>query len=284
MSATTVPLPPAVLPGPPGEPTLPLPLPERSPRPRRAEVPRAPSAPAPILPTEGALFPWLAGRFAPGEATLWMGPSSAMDRVLDLLYAGNAAVGGRILLLEGANRFDPYRIAEGGRPLGVDPGEVLERIRLARAFTAYQLVALVDGWAREARRYRPTLLIGHELPALFESDEVPREEYAPLLSHVAEELRGLVAATRAPLLLTVPGGPARFPGLTELGPRLNDVVSFRPRGDRLRMVAYRESAECLLLPRPRGQHGLEEFAPITDAEVMAWDAPPRRTVRRSRSG
>ncbi len=287
MSATSVLVPPAVE-RPPVGPALPFPVPEGIPfGPPRASRsrPRPPSPASPEfrLPTEGTLFPWLARRFAPGEATVWMGPSSAIDRILHLLYAGSAAVGGRISLVEGANRFDPYRIAEGGRPLGLDPARVLEGIRLARAFTAYQLVALVDGWAQEARAHRPTLLVGHELPLLFESSEVPEEERAPLLTHVAGTLRDLAARWGAPLLLTVPGGPMRFPGLTDAGPRLNDVVDFRPRGDRLTLTAYREASECLLLPRAPGQHGLEEYGPIVDGEVMAWDAPHRRTGRRSRN-
>jgi hypothetical protein len=282
MSTLSVPVLPAL-------PTLPdpLPRPERGPRPQtargRASAPRGSPA-GPPLPAEGTLFPWLAARFLPGEATVWTGPSFAMDRLLELLYAGSARAGGRISLIEGANRFDPYRIAEGGRPLSVDPETVLEGIRLARAFTAYQLVALVDGWSREARDARPTLLVGHDLPALFEGEELPAEERVPLLTHVARTLRALTERTGLPLLLTVPGGPARFPGLTRVGPRLADVVDFKVRGDRLRLVAYRERAECWLVPRPPGQHGLEQFAPIVDAEVMAWDAPPRPTGRRWKSG
>jgi hypothetical protein len=261
------------------------PLPSTAGRARvRTRRRRRSALPVPLLPAEGILFPWLARRFAPGEATLWVGAPSVIDPILRLLYAGSAAVDGRISLLEGANRFDPYRVAEGGRAVGIDPGTVLDRIRLARAFTAYQLVALVDGWAREIRRHRPTLLVAHDLPTLFESEEVPREERVPLLTHVAQELRRVVETTGCPLLLPLPGGPNRFPGLAEEGPRLFDVVKFRPHAGRLDLVAYREVAECLLLPRASDQHGLEEFGAITDAEVMAWDAPPRRTGKRSRSG
>ena len=181
----------------------PLPRTDRvrlTPHPRRVRS-------VPLLPSSPALFPWLARRFAPGEATLWVGPRPAVEPILELLYAGNAAAHGRVSLLEGANRFHPYRIGELGRSLGVDATETLRRIRLARAFTAYQMVALVDGWAAEARRHPPTLLIGHDLPALFADDEVPAEERTALLRHIAHALAPLLREVRVPLLLTLgPGG------------------------------------------------------------------------------
>ncbi|HYA54184.1 MAG TPA: hypothetical protein VEG42_01100, partial [Thermoplasmata archaeon] len=116
------------------------PLPSFSPPapslPKLAFHPRRRLRAAPLLPPEPALFPWLARRFAPGEATIWTGPSVALEPVLELLYAGNARARGRISLLEGENRFHPYRIGELGRAFGVDAAETLRRIRLARAFTA----------------------------------------------------------------------------------------------------------------------------------------------------
>ena len=238
-----------------------------------------------LLPPEPALFPWLARRFAPGEMTLWVGPRAAVEPILELLYAGSARAGGAVSLLEGANRFHPYRIGELGRSLGVDAAETLHRIRLARAFTAYQMVALVDGWAREARRYPPTLLVAHDLPAMFAADEILDDERAALLAHVARTLRSLAEDVRVPLLLTLaPGGVERFSGLADEGPRWADLVTFVRGPGTLRLRALRDDARLAFVPRPGGQHGIEEFGGGTAEEVIAWGAPPRPTVRRSRSG
>jgi len=240
----------------------------------------------PLLPHEPALFPWLARRFAPGELTIWTGARVAVEPILELLYAGSARARGRISLLEGANRFHPYRVGEVGRSLGVDPTDTLHRIRLARAFTAYQMVALVDGWAAEARRHAPTLLVAHDLPAMFAADEVPEDERTALLRHVARTLRALADDVGAPLLATLePGGLERFPGLTDEGPRWCDYLTFvRGRGT-LKLRALRDDARLAIVPRPGGQRGMEEFGGGSSSEeVIAWGAPPRRTARHSKSG
>ncbi len=265
---------------PPAVPRLP-----RLPFPRRARArPRRRSA-GPLLPAAPALFPWLDRRFAPGELTLWTGPRAAVEPILELLYAGSAVVRGRISLLEGANRFHPYRIGELGRSLGVDARRTLEGIRLARAFTVYQMVALVDGWEAEARRHPPTLLVGHDLPALFADPEVPAEERLALLRHLARTLVPLIDRVRVPLLLTLgPGGIATFPGLAEEGPRWADVVTFERGPSGLRLRALRDDARLTFVARPSGQRGLEEFGGVSAEEVIAWDVPPRPTGRRSRSG
>lgn len=262
-------------------PSLPAPRPRVRRPPRSARI-RA----APVLPSAPALFPWIARGLAPGEVTLWCGARSAVEPVLELLYAGSALARGRISLLEGANRFHPYRLGELGRSLGLGAEETLERIRLARAFTAHQMVALVEGWAREARRHPPTLLVGHDLPTLFWDGETPDDERDALLRHVARTLADLLREIRVPLLLTLgPDGPARFPGLADDGPRWAELVLFERGPTTLRARALRHDARLALVPRDAGQRGIEEFGDAPPAEeVIGWDAPYRRTARRSRSG
>jgi hypothetical protein len=279
--APVVPFPwPGPFPSPPAEPAASPAAPFRL-----ARRHRAPVRVRPILPPTPALFPWLARRFAPGEATLFEGPTAAVEPIVELLYAGSALARGRISLLEGANRFHPYRIGELGRSLGGDATGTLQRIRLARAFTAYQMVALVDAWAAEARRHPPTLLVGHDLPALFGADEILEDERAQLLRHVARTLGALLRDVPVPLLLTLgPGGLARFPGLADEGPRWADRVSLVRGPGTLRMRALRDDARLSLVPRPAGQRGMEEFGGGGAEEVIAWDVPRRRTARRSRSG
>ncbi len=263
---------------------------ERAPRPRLPGVEPPLSRRSPrgrltrLLPTEPALFPWIARRLAPGEATVWAGPPRAVQALLELLYAGSAASGGRISLLEGANRFDPYRIGELGRSLGVDATETVRRIRLARAFTAYQMVALVDRWGAEARRGRPTLLVGHDLATLFHDEEIPEEEQVGLLGHVARSLGALAGRLDVPLLLTLGAdGLDGFPSLAEEGPRWYDYVRLRRGASTLTLEALRDGGRFTIVPRPAGQTGLEEFGVGSAGEVMAWDAPLRRTAKRSRS-
>ena len=264
---------------------------ERAPRPRLPGVEPPLSRRSPragtsrLLPSAPALFPWIARRLAPGEATVWTGAPRTVASLLELLYAGSAAAGGRISLLEGANRFDPYRIGELGRALGVDATETVRRIRLARAFTAYQMVALVDRWGPAVRRDRPSLLVGHDLPALFHDDEIPEEEQDGLLRHLARSLRGLCEHSGVPLLLTLgPDGADSFPSLAQDGPRWFDYIRLERGRSTLRLEALRDGRRFSVVPRAGGQSGLEEFAEGAEQEVMAWDAPFRRTVRPSKSG
>ncbi len=253
-------------------------------RPKLVLHPRRTRA-APLLPSEPVIFPWLARRFAPGEATVWTGPSIAVEPVLELLYAGSALARGRVSLLEGANRFHPYRVGELGRAFGVDAAETLRRIRLARAFTAYQMVALVDGWAREVHRHPPTLLVGHDLPALFADAEIPDDERGALLGHVARALAALAREVHVPLLLTLPpDGFERFRALADEGPPWSDLITFARGPGTLRLRALRDDARVALVPRPAGQTGMEQFGGEFAEEVIAWDVPSRLTVRRSRNG
>ena len=257
------------------------PLPRaRSRRPARPVVPAGP-----LFPDAPAFFPWLSARFAPGEGTLWIGPPRIVEGLLRDVLAGAVAAGGRVSLLEGANRFDPYQVVERGRRLGLAPDPFLERIRLARAFTVHQLVALAEDWHREVRRHPPTLLIAHEMPALFDDPDVDPDEKGPLLAAVAGGLRKAATASGRPVLITSRDGFAGFPGLADQGPRLFDMVRCRPMPGRLVLTSHRVREQLRLVARPEGQTGLEAFggAPLGEA-VMPWDAPSRPTDRRWRSG
>lgn len=270
------------------EPSVPVPFPAPLPAPstpghavptpgRRRRLP-------PVLPEAPAIYPWFSQRIVPGEATILSGPERALVPLLEVLYAGIVAGGGRVSLLEGANRFHPYRLGERGRALGIDPGRLLERIRLARAFTAYQLVRLVEQWAVELRRHPAALAVAHDLPALFWTDELPEEERAPLLGHIADCLAGLAHATGLPVLLAGPALVRRFPGLGERGPRWAEYLAVSAPPGRLVLASHRDAVRLTLVQRPSGQTGLEEFVPPDPREVIAWGERCPRTARRWRSG
>jgi hypothetical protein len=49
-----------------------------------------------------------------------------------------------VIVLDGANRFDPYRVSSFARKSLVPPERLLKRIRIARAFTCFQMATLVE--------------------------------------------------------------------------------------------------------------------------------------------
>ncbi len=62
--------------------------------------------------------------------------------MLDL--AARLSLRGPVYLLDCGNRSDMYRVARTLRSLTDDPVAVLRNIRLSRAFTCYQVVALLE--------------------------------------------------------------------------------------------------------------------------------------------
>ncbi len=55
-----------------------------------------------------------------------------------------AGQGKDVVVLDGANRFDPYAVSTFAKKASIPPKDLLERIRIARAFTCYQMVTLVE--------------------------------------------------------------------------------------------------------------------------------------------
>jgi hypothetical protein len=52
--------------------------------------------------------------------------------------------GMNIIVLDGANRFDPYVVSSFAKKALIPPENLLKRIRIARAFTCYQMATLVE--------------------------------------------------------------------------------------------------------------------------------------------
>lgn len=81
-----------------------------------------------------------AGR--PGLVALLASPRS--DELL-LTLAAHLAWRGAVRVLDGGNRFNAYRLARAlARLQRADPQPALERVTIARAFTCYQMAALLN--------------------------------------------------------------------------------------------------------------------------------------------
>lgn len=242
----------------------------------------------PIFPDAPAIYPWLDAAFREGAATALVGPGAQVARFLPFLMASVVATGQEVALREGANRFSPYELAAMGRRLGVPARDALARVRLARAFTAYQMVALIEQWADDlaAREPLPSLLVVSDPGVLFEAEELLPDEREALQRHLAARLRRLLRTTRCPLLLTQEGPGLRMPGWAEAGPPLHELLRVAPgAAGSTFLVAERRASSVELVTVPTLQHRLEEFDARSGGTGgppggSSWDGPYPRTVRR----
>ena len=160
-----------------------------------------------------------------------LGPYAAAQAMLTL--AAHLARAGPLQVLDGGNRFNAYIVARQLRRLitldkarnSPDLRSCLDRIRVARAFTCYQMAALIDqacpgearacpGNARTAPNGSPTLVI--DLLDTFYDESAPLAERRRLAEHCMQRLR---QSTLAPPVL-------RDPAPAQPGPVV--VVSLRP--------------------------------------------------------
>jgi hypothetical protein len=49
-----------------------------------------------------------------------------------------------VILLDGANRFDPYMVSSFAKKVLIPPESLLKKIRIARTFTCYQMATLIE--------------------------------------------------------------------------------------------------------------------------------------------
>ncbi|MCI0521839.1 MAG: hypothetical protein L0Z70_16460 [Chloroflexi bacterium] len=99
------------------------------------------------------------------------------------------AARGEVRVVDAGNCFRLYQTARHARRLGVDGLLALQRIHIARAFTCYQLLALLRGAAAQ-----PSPLFVLDLLATFYDENVSLSERQRLLRACMAELRRLSRA------------------------------------------------------------------------------------------
>jgi hypothetical protein len=100
-----------------------------------------------------------------------------------------------VILLDGANRFDPYMVSSYARKALIPPEKLLRRIRIARAFTCYQMATLMGERLVSLLRQegvtdppqRPWVIILGPLTTFFDED-VPEREVRPLFERSLGEV------------------------------------------------------------------------------------------------
>lgn len=133
----------------------------------------------------------------PNQIILVMGEHAASNWMWEL--SAWLALQGNLRVLDAGNRFNAYPVAQSIRRQRRDPRVVLERIRLSRAFTCYQVDVLLEEWQPLPC---PTLVF--DLLATFYDESVNLPESQRLLRQVIWRLQQLskiapvVVSTRLP--------------------------------------------------------------------------------------
>ena len=140
----------------------------------------------PDLPISAADTNFLDALLQPRLALFWGAntPTQALLSNLTIL----AADGHAIRIFDGGNRFDGYFVARLARRLSSNPREVLERIRLSRAFTCFQLAQLIENATASAQ---PLFVL--DLLTTFYDESVPLRDSERLLSTAIAHLKRLAA-------------------------------------------------------------------------------------------
>src|SRR6266404_5486237 len=104
----------------------------------------------------------------------------------------------QILYLDGANQISPLLLARFARERGVDSSSVNSLIRVARAFTCFQLTELVRRVPKTLEKFSADVLIVTALPDLYFDEDIRDTEARASFEHALEGL-----ANVAPLSLSI---------------------------------------------------------------------------------
>lgn len=130
----------------------------------------------------------------PGHCYLVLAPRP-LGRVMMNTFAARLALIGPVKVLDGGNAFDALSIARQVRRGTPDLPGVLGRLQVARAFTCYQMAAMLS---LQPASSQPVLAI--DLLAMFCDESVSLAERSRLLDEALKDLRRLSAA--APLAVS----------------------------------------------------------------------------------
>jgi hypothetical protein len=134
------------------------------------------------------------GQAGKDSLVLVIAPHAGMPLLVEL--AARLALNGKVRVLDGNNRFNVYPVAQAVRRLTPRLEETLSRVSLARAFTCYQMLTLLEETPAESI---PTLVL--DLLATFLDENVRLEESRRLLQLAIVQLQRLNQS--APLVVSV---------------------------------------------------------------------------------
>ena len=129
-----------------------------------------------------------------GALVVVYAPQAALEE--SSVITAQLVLRGEVTVLDGGNRFQAYRVAHLIRRQTPDVRAAAERLFIRRAFTCYQMLALLENTPSERQ---PFLVL--DLLATFYDDHVPTHEASRLLDACLTQLERLHSA--APVAITL---------------------------------------------------------------------------------
>ena len=148
--------------------------------------------------------------FAPGDFAVVYGSHSvnSLTSILCVRAQLPHQLGGlssNVVFIDGGNTFRLYHIAHLAQIHNLDPKQTLERIHLARAFTAYQMTALVMKHLTGAiEKYHTKFVVISDIASLYMDKDVQEEEARQIFSQAVTYLQNFAREKQIILLLTYP--------------------------------------------------------------------------------
>lgn len=158
----------------------------------------------------------------PGRLLVLLAPHAASQAML--AFATHLARRGPLRILDGGNRFNAYTVARALRRAGAgDLTQALGRIQVARAFTCYQMAAMLEKTPADAV---PTLAL--DLLSTFYDESASLDERRRLAHACMQHLRRLSQHACVVASLRPPRPPQTDPtGLLDIVQAAADQVWFQ---------------------------------------------------------
>jgi len=180
-------------------------------------------------------------------------------------------LGTNVIFVDGGNTFRLYDVSTIAQLHELDPKEVLERIFISRAFTAYQMTSIAfDRLQETVKRYNSKLVVVSDIAGLYLDKDVPEREtkhvFSQLtlcLSRFAEENHVIVVATYPP---HCPSKRNFFLKWTVCG-RANVVASVKPTRHGSQFILEKHP----LLPLRRAAFPSENLTLSRFMGASAWE-------------
>ena len=115
-----------------------------------------------------------------------------------------AGKGIEVIVLDGANRFNAYTVSSFAKRTLISPEKLLKSIRIARAFTCYQMATLMGerlvslihartvGAIHESPLQKPWVILLGPLTTFLDED-VPEREVRPLFERALRKIEGIAS-------------------------------------------------------------------------------------------